>query len=274
MESERVRIGREEVGVSEFRGDCETFRVNDINVCVTTMADACANICDMAQSGRSGTVFTINLDHVVKLRRDALFAAAYKRASLVLPDGMPIIWAGKLQGKKLARVTGADLVDPLCAEAGARGLPVAVYGSTDSVLRTAAEKLKSRYPALTVSAAIAPRAGVDVMSSDVEADIEHIRKSGARICFVALGAPKQELLAARFAGDDGMVFVCIGAALDFIAGRQTRAPSLFQNTGAEWLWRLALSPRRLGRRYLDCALVLPNVLLSALMANQKRTIGS
>lgn len=260
--------------MSEFSVDRETFRVGDIDVSVTTMPEACASICDMAQSGRSGSVFTINLDHVVKLRRDALFAAAYKKASLVLPDGMPIIWAGNLQGKKLARVTGADLVDPLCAEASARGLPVAVYGSTDGALRIAAEKLQRRYPSLTVSAAIAPRAGVDVMSAEVEADIEHIRNSGARICFVALGAPKQELLAARFAGDDGMVFVCIGAALDFIAGRQTRAPSLFQNAGAEWLWRLALSPRRLGRRYLDCALVLPNVLLTALLANQKRTIES
>ena len=84
------------------------------------------------------------------------------------------------------------------------------------------------------------------------AAIESIRASGARLCFVALGAPRQELFAARCLDElNGTGVLCIGAALDFIAGTQTRAPSIARRTGLEWAWRMLREPRRLGPRYVD-----------------------
>lgn len=82
---------------------------------------------------------------------------------------------------------------------------------------------------------------------------------------MALGAPKQEIFADRCAREiDGVSFICIGAGLDFLAGHQRRAPKAFQAIGCEWLWRMLLNPRRLARRYMECLLVFPGVLLSGL----------
>ena len=101
--------------------------------------------------------------------------------------------------------------------------------------------------------------------------IATIGKSGADICFVALGAPKQELFA-----DYGkrllpnISFVCIGAGLDFIAGAQVRAPSWMQRWGLEWLWRAASDPQRLLRRYLLCMGALPGILARAALVPRRR----
>jgi exopolysaccharide biosynthesis WecB/TagA/CpsF family protein len=95
--------------------------------------------------------------------------------------------------------------------------------------------------------------------------MDFIKNSGAGICFVALGAPKQEIFSDRCAQEmAGISFICIGAGLDFLAGHQRRAPEFFQKTGLEWLWRVLNNPRRLARRYLECLFVFPGVLLDGL----------
>jgi exopolysaccharide biosynthesis WecB/TagA/CpsF family protein len=97
-----------------------------------------------------------------------------------------------------------------------------------------------------------------------------ISASGAKLCFVALGAPKQELFAARMVGlaratgQAGVGYVCIGAALDFISGRQARAPRLFQRLGLEWAYRLGSDPVRLGLRYARCAILYARLRLGGL----------
>jgi len=109
--------------------------------------------------------------------------------------------------------------------------------------------------------------GFDPLSREAAGVLQRLAQSGARLCFVALGAPKQEILAAM--GRDLMPnvgFACIGAGIDFISGAETRAPQVLQTIGLEWLWRLAHAPRRLVGRYARCILVLPSVAVnSALM---------
>lgn len=243
----------------------EPFRVAGINVQTFSLQSASSRICDDLRAGNAFSVFTLNLDHVVKLRHDKVFRAAYERARIVLADGFPIALVGRLQRRDVQRTPGSDIIEPLCAEAAQRGIPVIFYGSTFETLAKAARHLKARHANLDIAGAFSPREGIDVLSDEVRDGIDFIKNSGARICFVALGAPKQELFADICAREvKGAAFICIGAGLDFLAGSQQRAPRMFQATGLEWLWRMMSDPRRLTMRYLQCLYVFPGVLLDGL----------
>lgn len=240
----------------------ERFEVEGILVDTLTVPDAAREICDALSEDNSFCVYTINLDHVVKLRSMPLFRRAYERARFVLADGFPIVIAGRLQGKRVSRTAGSDLIDPICDEAARRGISVFLLGSTSDVLQKTAQELKRRYPTLQISGLYAPPANFDVEGHGARVCIDVLQNAGGGICLVALGAPKQEILADLCAREvPRTAFLCIGAGLDFIAGAQKRAPKVFQRLGCEWLWRLLNNPGRLWRRYADCVKVMPSVLL-------------
>lgn len=243
----------------------EPFLVEGVNVQTWSLEEASSRVCDELGGGTSFSVFTLNLDHVVKLRGNTLFRAAYDRARIVLADGFPIVLAGRLQGRALSRAPGSDLIAPLCAEASRRGIPVVLFGSTFETLAASARHLKAQHADLIIAGAYAPPHGFDALSEAANEGMAFIRQSGAGLCFLALGAPKQEIFANRCIGEtEGISFICIGAGLDFLSGQQTRAPKFLQSIGGEWLWRMASNPRRLARRYLDCLLVFPGVILGGL----------
>lgn len=217
------------------------------------------------QSGRGFAVATVNLDHVVKLRRDQAFRNAYARHSHVVADGNPIVWVNRIAGRNVSLITGADLVDPLVALAAQLSLPIAFIGSSEETLNLATKQLTTLYPGLQVVAHIAPSYDFDPYGNEGNICLEQLEKSGARLCFVALGAPKQEVFAMR--GRDRLPqcgFVSVGAGLDFIAKTQRRAPKWVRRIAMEWLWRLAGDRKRLARRYRDSALVLPGLVIGAL----------
>ena len=216
--------------------------------------------------GQGFAVATLNLDHVVKLRHNPAFLAAYKAHSHVVADGNPIVWMARLSGRgDVALVPGSELIAPVAAMAARLGVPLAFLGSTEPVLQAAAKQLQADHPGLQVAACLAPPYGFDPASAAADALLDQVAASGARICLLALGAPKQELLAARgLARHPQLGFLSIGAGLDFIAGHQTRAPVWVRKIAMEWLWRMLSNPRRLAKRYLDCALVLPSMTVTAL----------
>lgn len=235
---------------------------------VVTVPDQAALLADLdarLASGQGFCVATLNLDHVVKLSRDAAFRAAYRAQTHVTADGNPIVWLARLAGQRVSLVPGSELISPLAALAAQQEAPVAFFGATDPVVTAAAEKLSQRYPALDVALCRAPAMGFDPTGAAAEADIAAIAASGARLCFLALGAPKQEIFAARaHAALPHVGFVSIGAGLDFIAGTQNRAPAWVQAVAAEWLWRLLNNPTRLGARYAACCAALPALTGKAL----------
>jgi N-acetylglucosaminyldiphosphoundecaprenol N-acetyl-beta-D-mannosaminyltransferase len=213
--------------------------------------------------GAAFSVNTLNLDHVTKLRDDAEYQRIYGTARYVVPDGFPIAMAGSLVlGRRVPRVCGSDLIEPLCARAGADNLPAFLYGSETKHLLAAADILRQRYPKLRIAGCRAPSMGFDPYSEEANRDISEIARSGAKIVFVALGAPRGEVFSARLAERmTSGAALSIGAGLDFIAGAQQRAPRVFRRTGLEWLWRLANDPRRLAGRYARSAAILPGVLI-------------
>jgi exopolysaccharide biosynthesis WecB/TagA/CpsF family protein len=232
---------------------------------VPTQAALLQGLSAALDRGEGFAVATLNLDHIVKLRRDAAFRRAYLAQTHVVADGNPVVWLARLSGRRqVALVPGSELIAPLAALAAAKGVSLALLGSTEPALRAAAERLEADHPGLTVAACLAPPMGFDPASAAADAMLDAVAASGARLCLLALGAPKQEILAVRgLARHPGLGFVSIGAGLDFVAGRQKRAPAWVRRIAMEWLWRMLSDPRRLARRYLDCALVLPGLTLAA-----------
>lgn len=221
------------------------------------METAVSTSIDRARRGVGFTFFTLNLDHLCKRRQFDEFHACYDRATFVSADGAPIVWLARAVRAPLTRTTGADMLRPLVAEAAREGVPVYFFGTSDKVLAEATAILQRDYPELIIAGAESPPMGFDPKSDEAIAAAERIAASGAGLCFVALGAPKQEIfadLALEYAPKVG--FLCVGAALDFVSGAQKRAPEFMARNGLEWLWRLSLNPRRLFVRYFDSALML------------------
>jgi exopolysaccharide biosynthesis WecB/TagA/CpsF family protein len=241
------------------------FSVDDITVNITSMAEAVNEIIAAVRQRDTFCVHTLNLDHFVKLHSAPDFHDAYRRARFVTADGFPIVLMGRLAGVPVARTTGADLVKPLCREAARHQLPVFLFGSTRLALAASVRRLSRRYRELEFAGCLAPGLDFDPNSAYADFAIARIRRSGARICFLALGAPKQEMFAARCLDElRGTALVCIGAALDFIGGTQTRAPDFAQRMGLEWLWRMLNDPWRLAPRYARCAAAVPRLVAQAI----------
>jgi N-acetylglucosaminyldiphosphoundecaprenol N-acetyl-beta-D-mannosaminyltransferase len=244
--------------------------IEDLKISALSLAETAKLICRHAGSEAAEIVFTLNLDHVVKMRKDPTFRAAYERAPLITADGFPIVLACRLQGKRVSRVTGSDLVGPISAEAARCGKSVYFFGSSLPVLIKASRVLQESNPGLRIAGFFAPPQGFDPASAEARRCIAAIGDSRADLCFVALGAPKQE----KFA-DQGRSFlpntsfICIGAGLDFIAGAQVRAPIWMRRWGLEWLWRAASDPQRLLYRYLLCMSALPGILARAVLVPRR-----
>lgn len=173
------------------------------------------------------------------------------RLDLVTPDGQPVRWALRwLHGEKLpARVSGPELMELVCESAAENGLPVYLYGSRPEVLDKLRSNLLHRYSRLRIAGAEPSR--FRTLSADEDAELDaRIRNSGARIVFVGLGCPRQEVFVFEHAEALGMPALAVGAAFDFHAGTVTRAPRWMRSAGLEWLFRLLQDPKRLWRRYL------------------------
>lgn len=215
--------------------------------------------------GEGFALATLNLDHLVKLGASPAFRRAYAVQDFVVADGNPVVWLSWLAGRPVRLVPGADLVLPLARLAAGRGVGVVLLGATGESLAGAAARLRHEAPGLKIAAQIAPPMGFDPEGEEAGRILKGLAGVGPCLCLLALGAPKQEILAAR-----GRVlapavgFASIGAGLDFLSGHQRRAPRLMRMLALEWLWRAAVAPKRLVPRYLACGAILPGLALAAI----------
>ncbi|MEQ6204071.1 WecB/TagA/CpsF family glycosyltransferase [Sulfitobacter sp. HNIBRBA2951] len=214
--------------------------------------------------GRGFALATLNLDHLTKLPHEPAFASAYRAQDLVVADGRPIIWLSQIARQPLELMPGSDLVIPLTELAAEMAMPVALMGSSDAALAGAKAALEARVPSVNIVLAHAPPYGFDPTGAAAKEICEMLNASGARLCFIALGAPKQELFAA-FARDKAPAvgFASIGAGLDFLSGHQVRAPKIMRALALEWLWRALQSPVRMVPRYAKCFAILPGLAAEA-----------
>lgn len=255
--------------ITPYRAQADDSKALTVNV--SAQEDLLRDLKARMRAGQGFCLATLNLDHVVKLRRAPEFLRAYQRHSHVTADGNPIVWLSQLAGHRVGLIPGSELIAPLSALAAEQAMPLALLGATQETLDEAVRVLERDNPGIEVVAKIAPPMGFDPTGTLADDYIKDLQNSGARVCFIALGAPKQEIFAAHAAKHLPQVgFLSIGAGLDFIAGTQKRAPALVRGFAAEWLWRLAGNPRRLAARYGACIGILPVLTWAAL---QTRLLG-
>ena len=241
------------------------FAETEIDVNLPDWATLEAEVGRRFASGQGFALATINLDHLVKLRSSASFRRAYAAQDLVTADGNPIVWMSRLAGQPVQLIPGSDAILPVARVAAAHGVSVALVGSTDTALAGAKAYLEREVPGLSVALTVAPPMGFDPEGAAAQEIFAQINDSGARLCLIAMGAPKQELFAAAGRQAAPQVgFMSIGAGLDFFAGSQQRAPDWVRRIAMEWLWRALSNPMRLGPRYIKCLAILPGQMLAAL----------
>lgn len=195
-------------------------------------------------------IVTANVDFTLQAQQDPDLKKIVYYADRILCDGMPLVWISRWFGRSLRqRVAGSDLVPKLLAHCAKAGHGVYFFGSDLSTLAQAKEIAERRYPGLRVAGYDAPPVGAVVEWNNDEI-CARMKASGARLLLVCLGCPKQERWIFAHEGQHGIpLSIGVGASLDFITGKQTRAPRLFQRLGIEWVWRMLSDPRRLTKRY-------------------------
>lgn len=201
---------------------------------------------DMVRAGRRGAIYAINPEKIVQAGADSRLLQAVRAGDLLIPDGGGAVLAARLGGLRgVPRVTGADLMPELCALAALRGYPVYLFGARPGVAERAAEVLRARYPGLAVVGChdgyVPPEREGELIAS--------INASGARLLFVALGSPAQELWIHANLPRLTTVSVCqgVGGTFDVLAGRVRRAPLAWRKAYLEWLYRLLREPARVRR---------------------------
>jgi N-acetylglucosaminyldiphosphoundecaprenol N-acetyl-beta-D-mannosaminyltransferase len=218
-----------------------------------TMAEAVEAVRRLLEDGHGRHhVATPNVDHIVRLYKDPAFRRAYAGASLVIPDGMPLVWASRPLGRPLKRrVTGADLLPKVCEMAASMEKSVFFLGGAEGVAHRAARNLRARHAGLQIAGTYSPPMGFERDPAEHRRIVERINRVRPDVLVIGLGAPKQELwIAAHKRELQFGVALCIGAAIDIAAGGVERAPQWMQDHGLEWLWRLMQEPGRLWKRYL------------------------
>jgi N-acetylglucosaminyldiphosphoundecaprenol N-acetyl-beta-D-mannosaminyltransferase len=201
----------------------------------------------IAQRGRL-LLGVVNAAKVVNMWRDERLREAVLAANLILADGMAVVWASRLLGRRLPeRVTGIDLMHEMLQRGSERGYRVFCLGATDNVLDTTVARIHDMYPGVVVAGS---RNGYFDASEEPEI-AEAIRVTQPDILLAAMSSPKKEIFLARwFPRLDVPVCHGVGGAFDVLAGKVKRAPEVWQRLGLEWLYRVVQEPRRLWRRYL------------------------
>lgn len=204
------------------------------------------------RAGRGGWLLTANLDFLRRYVKDPDVRALYDRADIVVADGMPIVWAAKVQGTPLPeRIAGATLIFDLAKRAAEEGRSIYLLGGEEGAGAGAAQELMRLFPGLHVAGWNSPI--ISMIPTDIETSrvVDELRAKKPDILLVGLGSPKQErLIDAMRAQFPSTWMLGVGVSFSFVCGKVTRAPAWVQRVGLEWLHRLAQEPRRLARRYL------------------------
>lgn len=237
-----------------------------------TPAETVEVICRKAEGDSPYLVVTPNLAHLSRMKRDPQFRAQYAEADLAVPDGWPVVRLARVHGATQAtRVTGSDLVHPLCAEAARRGLTVGLVGGAGDAAAEAAAVLRRDLPDLAVTLVDPAPKGFDADDASLDAWVASLPPQLPQILFLGLGEPKERRVALRLREDPRTrVVIAVGKAIEFTAGTASRAPAWFVRHNLEWLHRALTEPRRLGPRYLQGLWDLGPMYLGEVRASRRR----
>jgi N-acetylglucosaminyldiphosphoundecaprenol N-acetyl-beta-D-mannosaminyltransferase len=207
-------------------------------------------VIEWARHKASKYVCVATVNNVMESYDSETVQTVMNQADLVTPDGMPLVWAMRALGwQEATRVYGPDLTPIVLEKAAAAKIPIGFYGGAPEVLHKLVERVQTQYPGLQVAYSLSPPFRPLSEQEDQQV-IRAINDSGARILFIGLNTPKQDVWMAAHRDKVQAVMLGVGAAFDFLAGSKRQAPRWIMPLGLEWLFRLATEPRRLWKRYL------------------------
>lgn len=202
----------------------------------------------------------VNAAKVVNMRKDAELAKSVADCDIINIDGMGVVWGARFLGHDVTeRVAGVDLFHQLNGMAEKEGFPVFYLGAKDEIVSKTASIMEAQHPNLKI-------AGYHhgYFWDDEESLVEEVRKSGAKLLFVAITSPKKENFINKWRDQLGVDFVMgVGGTFDVVAGKVKRAPMWMQRSGLEWLYRVLQEPRRMWKRYFVTNSKFAWLLLSA-----------
>lgn len=225
-----------------------TYQVCGVEISALTPPQTTDLIVQHAVAGRSLEVHLCNAYTLSLVDSDPVLRNALTSADLNLPDGTPVAWLGRRRGTH-GPVRGPQLVGDVHRAGVHAGVRHYLYGAGPGVAAAMAEQLKQHAPGVEIVGVESPPFG-DISAEQLAGLAARIEETGANIVWVGLGTPRQDYLVPRLAAHVNAVLVPVGAAFDFWAGTVKQAPKFLHGSGLEWLYRLAVEPRRLWRRYL------------------------
>jgi N-acetylglucosaminyldiphosphoundecaprenol N-acetyl-beta-D-mannosaminyltransferase len=221
-----------------------------INVAVSNYDEVVRHSLAWARQGQSRALFFAAVHTIMETVDDPAAVSRVNETATVFPDGIPLAWALRALGERNARrVCGPESAEIMLAAAAKAGLSVGFYGGSETVLQALVRVARQRHPLLKIDYYESPPFRL-LSSVEDAAVVDRISASGVRLLFVGLGSPKQEKWIMEHMGRVSAVMFAVGAAFDFISGSKRRAPRWMRRCGLEWLYRMAMEPRRLGMRYL------------------------
>ena len=228
-------------------------RVNVLGVGLSVLnLDLAAEAIGQAlEQKRKGYVCVTGVHGVSEAQKDPAFRAILNQAWLNTPDGMPMVWMGRLQGyRAMGRVYGPDLMLRVCEYTRSRGFTHFLYGGGPGVAQELQRRLEGRFPGLRIVGTFTPPFR-PLNGEETDQLIRQVAALKPDVFWVGLSTPKQEKFMAEYWQKlDATLFLSVGAAFDYHTGRIRRPPRWMQRCGLEWLFRLGCEPRRLWKRYL------------------------
>jgi len=224
------------------------YEVLGVRVNAAPFAKVLGRVLQAPESGERLSLHFATVHTLVESQENEMLRGALSQG-LIQPDGMPLVWLGRLAGRRVERVCGPDFMPALIEGGIEAGRTHFFFGGAPGVPEALAARLSARYPGLRVAGTLSPPFRT-LSIEEEESIIAQINAAGPDYVWVGLGTPKQDLwLAAHRSRLRASALLAVGAAFDLLAGRRRRAPRWMQRTGTEWIYRLAMEPRRLGSRY-------------------------
>lgn len=230
---------------------CERVNVLGVGIHVLNLPAALEQIAAAVRARRKGYICVTGVHGVMEAQSDDAFRRILNQAFLCTPDGMPMVWMGKINGyRQMRRVYGPDLMLDVCQWSESSGCRHFFYGGAPGVAEALASRLTARFPRLQVAGCYTPPFRA-LTAAEQEELRDQIRTAKPDILWVGLSTPKQEKFMAEYLPKlDVTLMVGVGAAFDFHSGRVRQSPRWMQRSGLEWFYRLCQEPRRLAGRYL------------------------
>lgn len=262
-----------QISLADFREDVrtETSSILNVPISVLTMQSALERVNQWVRSAdRPHLVTFVNAHMAVEARLRPAFLKKLQRMDLNCPDGAPIFWlARRSHGARAEKISGPEFMPRFCEQSVALGHRHFLYGGTEGVAADACKALRFRYPGIKIAGHYCPPFRPLDASEKAEV-VKAINASGADVVWVCLGCPKQEQWMYEMRDElQAKVMLAVGQAFDIIAGRTQRAPAVFRDCGAEWIYRLAMEPRRLWKRYLVTNLLFILFILRAHLEGER-----